>query len=70
MQLADLPIPHLTKLKGEEQLALILSVRERRRFVVKATRVAKAAKQQSKKNPLAAMTQEQLERLLEALTTL
>ena len=70
MQLADLPIPQLTKLKGEEQLALILSVRERRRFVAKATKVVKATTQQSKKNPLATMTQEQLKRLLEALTTL
>ena len=66
MQLADLPIPHLTSLKEAEQLALILRVRERRRFVAKAVKLQKATA--GRKNPLINMTKGQLEQLLEALT--
>ena len=69
MQIADLPIPHLTSLSSAEALELILGVRERRRFVAKVAKLPKIAAQRSKKDPLANMTREQLERLLEALTT-
>ena len=68
MQVADLPIPHLTRLSSEEQLQLILSVRERRRFVARPAKVGKATTQRSKKSPLSTMTKEQLEKLLEVLT--
>ncbi len=64
MRIADLPIPHLTDRTECDQVALILSVRERRRFVAKPAthKKTKAATQ------LAGMTKEQLEQLLEALT--
>ena len=68
MQIQDLPIPALTNLSTEELLALILSIRERRRLVAKSTKVTKTATHRSKKNPLSTMTKEQLEKLLEALT--
>ena len=66
MQIADLPIPTLTDIGQSKQLALILSIRERRRFVAKLTK-ATASIKHSKKDSLANMTREQLERLLEAL---
>ena len=65
MQIVDLMIPLLTDLSCEAQLALILSVRERRRFVAK---VAKPLRSSTKKDPLASMTKEQLEQLLRSLT--
>ena len=69
MQIADLLIPLLTDLTSEERLALILAIRERRRFVSRPARVAKATSQKKKKDPLAGMTKEQLEQLLKELTT-
>ena len=66
MQIVDLMIPLLTDLSCEAQLTLILSIRERRRFVVKKERAA--ALPRRKKDPLANMTKEQLEQLLKALT--
>ncbi len=68
MQIADLLIPHLTDLPEASQLALILGVRERRRFVAKLTRAVRATPRRSKKDPLANMTKEQLEQLLKELT--
>ena len=65
MQIVDLMIPLLTDLSCEAQLTLILSIRERRRFVAKKER---AAAPRRKKDPLANMTKEQLEKLLEVLT--
>ena len=67
MQIADLAIPQLSSLKIEEQLAWILAIRERRRYVARLAKIAKAASQRSKKDPLSYMTREQLERLLNAL---
>ena len=66
MQIADLPIPMLTDLGQSKQLALVLSIRERRRYVAKPLKATKVP-QRTKKDPLASMTKEQLERLLEAL---
>ena len=68
MQIADLPIPHLTSLSESEQLALILAIRERRRYVQKPIKIAKSNIQRSKKDPLSTMNREQLEKLLEELT--
>lgn len=66
MRIADLLIPTLTSLSRDEQLELVLTIRERRRFVAKPARVAKAVR--SKKDSLTNMTKEQLEKLLEVLT--
>ena len=68
MQIADLKIPQLTSLTHEEQLALVLAIRERRRFVEKPVRVPSAATRRTKRSALDTMTKEQLEQLLEALT--
>ena len=65
MQIVDLMIPLLTDLSCEARLTLILSIRERRRFVAKKER---APVPRRKKDPLANMTKKQLEQLLKALT--
>lgn len=69
MQIADLLIPHLISLTNAEALALILGIRERRRFIAKPAKLTKVNTQRSKKDPLDNMTKDQLKQLLEALTT-
>ena len=62
MRIADLPILQTIDLE------LILAIRERRRLVARPVKVTKVKPNKVAKDPLAGMTKEQLEKLLEELT--